>query len=219
MTEQRSPTPDETTLTLAEMTRAAGVSVRTVRYYIAEGLLPPPLGAGRGSVYTRGHLDRLRLIANLKTAYLPLKEIRQRLAGLDDVQVRRLLATGTAATPATPSPGGAGFEWHHLAGAGEAAHADRHGREEPWQSPPMMMAASAHVSPPGPEPPPEPEPPSLLMGVATPLTPSGPADGESDAWRRVRLSDDAELLIRDTAYRRRRDLVDWLIRWARKVFG
>ena len=45
-------------LTLAELTEAADVSVRTVRYYIAEGLLPPPEGSGPGSAYARGHLDR-----------------------------------------------------------------------------------------------------------------------------------------------------------------
>ncbi|MDP9366568.1 MAG: MerR family transcriptional regulator, partial [Chloroflexota bacterium] len=74
-------------LGLKELTEAAGVSVRTVRYYIAEGLLPPPAGAGPGSHYTAAHLDRLRLIARLKAAYLPLKEIRRRLAGQDDAEV------------------------------------------------------------------------------------------------------------------------------------
>ena len=67
-------------LTLGALTAAADVSVRTVRYYIAEGLLPPPEGSGPGSAYTQGHLDRLRLIQRLKEAYLPLKEIRRRLS-------------------------------------------------------------------------------------------------------------------------------------------
>ncbi|MBL8128342.1 MAG: MerR family DNA-binding transcriptional regulator, partial [Chloroflexia bacterium] len=38
-----APSP---TMTLADLTEAADVSTRTVRYYIAEGLLPPPEGAG-----------------------------------------------------------------------------------------------------------------------------------------------------------------------------
>src|SRR5215217_1740217 len=79
-------------LTLGELTAAADVSVRTVRYYIAEGLLPPPEGSGPGSAYTSGHLDRLRLIQRLKEAYLPLKEIRRRLSGLSDDEVRSVLA-------------------------------------------------------------------------------------------------------------------------------
>src|SRR5215213_5876775 len=79
-------------LTLSELTAAADVSIRTVRYYIAEGLLPPPEGSGPGSSYTRGHLDRLRVIQRLKEAYLPLKQIRRRLSGLADDEVRSLLA-------------------------------------------------------------------------------------------------------------------------------
>src|SRR5215216_5219614 len=84
---------DEPRYTLNELTDEAGVSVRTVRYYIAEGLLPPPVGAGPRSGYTVGHLDRLRLIGQLKDAYLPLKEIRRRVAGLSDAEVRQRLAS------------------------------------------------------------------------------------------------------------------------------
>jgi hypothetical protein len=51
------------------------------------------------------------------------------------------------------------------------------------------------------------------MAPPVPLTPSH----DETAWRRVRISDDAELLIRDGAYRRRRDKIDWLVDWARKV--
>ncbi|MER3438078.1 MAG: hypothetical protein C4346_11115, partial [Chloroflexota bacterium] len=82
---------------LAELAEEAGVSVRTVRYYIAEGLLPPAHIAGARSSYTQAHLDRLRLIGQLKAAYLPLKEIRRRLAGLDDEEVHRLVTDMPAA--------------------------------------------------------------------------------------------------------------------------
>lgn len=37
----------------------AGVSVRTVRYYVAEGILPPPVGPNKLARYTLEHLDRL----------------------------------------------------------------------------------------------------------------------------------------------------------------
>jgi hypothetical protein len=35
----------------------------------------------------------------------------------------------------------------------------------------------------------------------------------------VPLGDDAELLIREDAYQRKQERVEWLVRWARKVFG
>ncbi len=40
------------TYSLEELTERAGVTVRTVRYYIAEGLLPPPVGGCPRSAYT-----------------------------------------------------------------------------------------------------------------------------------------------------------------------
>lgn len=89
---------------IGEFAAAAGVSARTVRYYIVEGLMPPPEGAGLGAMYGQAHLDRLQLILRLKDAYLPLKEIRRQLTGLDDAGVRRRLKAlkemDTAATKA-----------------------------------------------------------------------------------------------------------------------
>src|SRR5829696_5916655 len=104
-------------LTLSELTATADVSVRTVRYYIAEGLLPPPEGSGPGSAYTPGHLDRLRLIQRLKEAYLPLKEIRRRLSGLSDDEVRRLLAADDNRVAPIAAPESETFYDKSLAGA------------------------------------------------------------------------------------------------------
>ena len=49
-------------LELAELADQAGVSIRTVRYYIQAGLLPRPEARGPGAHYTDEHLERLRLI-------------------------------------------------------------------------------------------------------------------------------------------------------------
>lgn len=68
---------------LKDLCRDAQVTERTVRYYIQEGLLPPPEGAGPLARYSREHLLRLRLIRRLKEEYyLPLAEIRRRLETL-----------------------------------------------------------------------------------------------------------------------------------------
>lgn len=83
---------------LAELAAATGVSPRTIRYYIAEGLLPPPEGPGPAAVYTAAQRDRLALIALLKTRYLPLREIGQRLAALSDDAVRAELDHARTAT-------------------------------------------------------------------------------------------------------------------------
>jgi DNA-binding transcriptional MerR regulator len=70
----------ETTYSISDLAAAADVSPRTVRFYIQEGLLPPPEGAGRGSHYTAAHLATLRRIADLQRAGHALGAIRQLLA-------------------------------------------------------------------------------------------------------------------------------------------
>ncbi len=217
------PTP-ERRLPLRELTRAAGVSVRTVRYYIAEGLLPPPVGGGPRSAYTQGHLDRLRLIALLKERYLPLKEIRRRVAGLDDAEVRRLLIEDTAEVPPSrPLVSAEGEDDQRF---------DLPSRTTPLPDPPPPRAGfhvSALAGDIGHPPIPSTESTSHPVLGRTYPAPSAPdiefedddpaPNPEPTAWRRVPLGDDAELLIRESAYRRRRDGIDWLVAWARKVFG
>ena len=58
------------------LAQKAGISRRTVRYYIQRGLLPPPLGQKRGSYYTEAHLERLLLILKLSAKGIPLIRIK-----------------------------------------------------------------------------------------------------------------------------------------------
>jgi DNA-binding transcriptional MerR regulator len=80
-----------TDLSLTDLATDTGVTPRTVRYYIAQGLLPAPVGQGSAARYTDRHAARIRLIKRLQREHLPLAEIRTRLATLDDGQVRRAL--------------------------------------------------------------------------------------------------------------------------------
>lgn len=220
----REGAPEPVELSLAELSERAGVTARTVRYYIAEGLLPPPVAAGPQSSYTQGHLDRLRLIARLKDAYLPLREIRRRLAGLDDAAVRALLARDEVAAPARMESAREYLD--HVLGAPrpEPPRGDR-GRHPGLGAPSLREASSeaeprfAAVAEPAASYPARPSP--LTVGATTPLLPHLPAPAEeadSESWRRVRLGEDAELLIRESAYRQQQDRIDWLLRWARRVF-
>lgn len=219
--------PETERLSLTELTEEADVSVRTVRYYIGEGLLPPPAGAGPGSTYGRGHLDRLRLIQRLKAAYLPLKEIRRRLAGLSDEDVRELLAAEEERMPTTLEES-ATYD-ASLAGAREyLALLEPRARyhTEPMDllppSPPQsaatpeVMESRFEIAPTaarsqGPR----------AVGVAHARRQPEPDPAETVAgglWHRIPLGDEAELVISDRVYARHRDRVDWLVRWARKVF-
>ena len=89
--------PDDDRYSLTELADLAGVTPRTVRYYLAQGLLPAVGQSGPGSKYGEGHLARLRLIRRLQAEHLPLAEIRRRLAGLGDADIEALAATDAAA--------------------------------------------------------------------------------------------------------------------------
>jgi DNA-binding transcriptional MerR regulator len=82
---------DPAVFDLHELSDRAGVTPRTVRYYIQQGLLRSPGTPGPGARYDAGHLDRLRLIRRLQREHLPLSEIRRRLESIGDEEVRRLL--------------------------------------------------------------------------------------------------------------------------------
>jgi len=66
---------------IAELAELGGVSRRTVRYYIQERLLPPPLGVGRGRHYGQDHLDRLVAVKAMQEKGASLGEIRRVLSG------------------------------------------------------------------------------------------------------------------------------------------
>ncbi len=74
-----------------ELAKLAKTTVRTIRYYTSEGLLPQPESDGKYAYYDENHKNRLDLILRLKAAYLPLKEIRQIMLSLSDDQVTQRL--------------------------------------------------------------------------------------------------------------------------------
>lgn len=98
---------------LHELAERAGVSPRTVRYYVQRGLLPAPVFRGRDTAYGEEHLLRLRAIRRLQERFLPLEAIQAELARLAPDEIRRL-AEGEdpppgripepVVSPVTPAP-------------------------------------------------------------------------------------------------------------------
>jgi len=95
--------PELDSFDLNELSAAAAVTPRTIRYYVQQGLLPSPGTRGPDTRYDRGHLDRLQLIRRLQREHLPLAEIRKRLENVDDESVRELLAASAEQTAAGSS--------------------------------------------------------------------------------------------------------------------
>ena len=68
---------DDPRYAIGDLANLGGVSRRTVRYYVQEGLLPEPYGIGRGNHYGREHLDQLVKVRSLQEAGRTLDEIRR----------------------------------------------------------------------------------------------------------------------------------------------
>src|SRR3989442_505921 len=72
-------------LRIDELAAKAGVSVRTIRFYSAKGLLPPPeIGERRVGRYGAAHLARLELIRALQAQGFTLTAIERHLERIPD---------------------------------------------------------------------------------------------------------------------------------------
>lgn len=167
MSEPSDHTTNEREYTLDELSTAAGVTPRTVRYYIAEGLLPPAVSVGRNSSYGQEHMDKLLAIGTLKEMYLPLKEIRRRLNTLTLEQLRDPAQLAAQVAPSAPEPR---FSTQSaLAAEPEDSAADYLQRHAPRSPQPMRAPAPA---------------PAIAPRRSV------------DTWERFPVTRDAEILIR-----------------------
>ena len=213
--------PEDDRYSLTELADLAVVTPRTVRYYLAQGLLPAVGQSGPGSKYDAGHLARLRLIRRLQAEHLPLAEIRRRLDGLADDEIRSLAGN---AEPAAPTESALEYLRGVLGSTTPV--------QEPLAQPlapaflthqrrqvRMSMAAPAAASAPSPA-------PNALAErldesyVSTPtIPPAVPSVQpiERSQWERIVLAPDVELHIRRPLARAQNKQVDRLVTIAREL--
>ena len=180
--------------TISELADLADITPRTVRYYVAQGLLASPAGAGPGARYDEDHLRRLRLIRRLQSEHLPLAEIRKRITSLSPDEIEAAL-TGDPDT----APGSALDYLDQVMGS----HAAR--------EPSMLFAVAAQPLP----------PPQVAVGrvaFASTASASRPAPvAERSQWDRIQLDPDIELHIRRPLSRAQHKRVERLIELARQI--
>lgn len=90
-----------------QLAALADVSVDTVRFYQARGLLPPPTRQGRVGLYGDDHVARLERIRRLQVRGLTLATIRRLLDGELDAADEALVSAVSASDgsdPATADP-------------------------------------------------------------------------------------------------------------------
>jgi len=79
------------TYSMQSLQAASEVSARTLRHWIRRGLLPRPLGRGRGARYDENHLMRARVVRQLRTERLSLRAVQRRMSGLSEAELRAVL--------------------------------------------------------------------------------------------------------------------------------
>lgn len=185
-------------LDLSELSSRAGVSARTVRYYIQQGLLPPPETRGPGAHYGPEHLHRIRLIKRLQREHLPLAEIRRRLEGLSEDEIRRL-----AEEVADPPPPGSAVDYiRNLLSEGPASFRTAETSPRIYDN---AVAAHAFRAPAA-------EPPGRTTRKHDRRQP------DRSQWDRIALAPDVELHVRRPLSREQNRNVERLLEAARIIF-
>jgi DNA-binding transcriptional MerR regulator len=194
------PTETDPRYTLTELADLAGVTARTVRYYISQGLLAVDATPGPGPKYDDTHLARLRLIRRLQAEHLPLAEIRHRLEALTDDDVIDLVGE----PPAPPQDSALDY-------IRNLTQPTRRASEVPAPAyasmPPMPSLLRRSIAPPEP----------AVLGVASLPPPSQPTTQRSQ-WERIEIAPDIELHIRRPLTRANAKQVERLIAIARDYF-
>lgn len=108
---------------IGDLATLGGVSRRTVRYYVQEGLIPPPAGLGRGNHYGPAHLQALLRVKALQEDGQTLDDIRHTL----NSPATRRVSSGQvgATTPPPDRPAVTRSLWRRLAiASGVELHVD-----------------------------------------------------------------------------------------------
>lgn len=189
-------------LWISELAELTGVSTRTIRYYIEEGLLPQPEIRGKYAVFSDDYLIRLKLIKYLKDAYLPLREIKKRLEALMVPEMRDLLTRFEQ----DPARALAELEVYSTDKAAAATlESSKLDSAQDYISQVMQRNA-----------------PRLREEKISFNAPSSPAPQKynfsQESWQRIDLAPGIELNIRQPQPATRRSQISELIEFARKLF-
>ena len=184
-------------LSIDDLARQAAVPVRTVRYYISQGLLPGPSARGKAASYSAEHLARLRLIRRLADEHVPLAEQRQRLERLSYGEIEALLDEDARQTAELERASRAPSPQAYISGLLDRARQVRaapyaaHSLASPAPAPPDAVKAYPPVEPKAYDP----------IESRTP---------EEERWRRWQLLPGIELHVREDVLQTHAQLIERL---------
>lgn len=188
-------------LLIGELAKLADVTVRTIRYYLNEGLLQEPEKKGRYAYFSEEHLERLALIRRLKDLRLPLEEIRLILETADDSDIQELVNIQEKTEPdqikphplkISDQPGDAALNYiAHIANARDIV--EKVDRSESRQG---SLFSKNQL-----------ENSRFKQSI------------EPETWQRISLSKGVELNFRKSGDPDQQEKIELLVQFARKLFG
>ena len=137
--------PHAQTWKLEELAQQAGVSARTVRYYVQRGLLPAPVFRGRDTVYSGEHLLKLKAIRRLQERFLPLDAIHRQLENCSHEALCALITAPDEVHSPTPAVEQQ-LQASLAAPVPPQTTASPHGTSERWQRWVLAPGLELHLS-------------------------------------------------------------------------
>jgi DNA-binding transcriptional MerR regulator len=205
---------------IEELAELVNLSIRTIRYYISEGLLPGPGARGKAAIYGEEHLLRLRLIRLLSRQHVPLVEMRDRLLRLSLNEIRTLLVEEEEHAAQYEQAKQASSPQEYMVRLLRNAREARQAPQPPAQRSMQQPSSRQPLYTPAPgqhnvkrvqEKPPE-------LAVAVPLVSASTPATEPERWQRWELAPGIELHVRADSEQQHRSLLERLFQAAGKIY-
>lgn len=195
--------------TLEDLENMSGLTMRTLRYYIQEGLLPGPDTRGKYARYSQSHLDTIRFIERLKLLNMPLKQIRHLLETMSSEDIERIIQSEPVKDLIKSSPSFLDKEEKGKKNEEKRSSALDyiHSLESPQEKYYFKESIKNNYLPPAPAQIPAP-------GLATTENKQA-KDGET--WQRIQLADGLELQVRQPISKEKERIVNELIEISGKL--
>jgi len=174
--------------TLEDLATISGLTLRTLRFYMQEGLLQGPDTHGKNARYSQQHVDQLELIQRLKNLRLPLQEIRQLINTMTPEEVSKIRHYQDILHSALQQPGMIVKEINSSYGTDSSALDYIHTLEQDWSN--LQKISNS----PGKKQRIQPSHAPSPSGVSNEI--SDPTSSPQETWNKIIIDDGLELHIR-----------------------
>jgi DNA-binding transcriptional MerR regulator len=178
-------------LTVDVLAERVDMPVRTIRFYISQGLLPGPGSRGKSATYSEEHVIRLRLIRRLVDQHVPLTKIAELVGDLPLDEARALLMNEEQRASDLQAAEYAGSPKDYVAALLRDARAAKSRPMPPRQA--VGRVYSRQQRP--------------LGGSFEVQKPESASSAPPDIWQRWTLAPGIELQVRGDSFARYRDLI------------